>query len=300
MSLNKKLHILGYVFVLPSILGMAVVFIPSMIMSFRFSINDIRFSAQAGYEYVPVQLSYYIDAFMVHPTFRRLLLSSISSLWVQVLIISIFSLFMSVVLNQKFKGRGFARAVLFLPVIMATGVINKVDASTELLRSWYGFTLPETAKIGTLDTFQFWRIEEILNSINFFPQMTGIILNAIYGLYEIILNSGVQILIFLAGLQTISPSIYEAARVDGITGWQAFWKITVPMISPLIIVNVIYTVIWSLSNDNSGILYLISSYINSGSQYSFASAMAWVYFVITLALIGFAVLISKKFVFYYN
>ena len=223
----------GIMFTFPVIIGLIFVFIPEMVMSFRFSINDIKLNGTSGYTLIPVHFKYYYDAFFVNSNFRRVLLSTITVLWVQALIIIIFSLFISVILNQKFRGRTLARAILFLPVILATGLISKVDSMDLLVNGMAG--LKNTVDTGSLNGFNFIQLEQILKGINFMPQLVNTIITAVNGLYDIVLNSGVQILIFLAGLQSIPASLYEAAYVDGITSWQSFWKITIPMISPLIL-----------------------------------------------------------------
>lgn len=295
LSLAQKRKILGVVFIVPSILGLLMVFIPAMLLSLKISFSDIKLKGVAGYELIPAGWQYYHRAFFVDAQFPRVLVDSFSLLWVQVLIIIIFSLFMSTVLNQKFRGRGLARAILFLPVILASGLIIKVDAMSSVGGA---NTLASNIDTGSLSSFNFIQLEQMLRSINFMPGVVDTVIGAVNGLYDIILKSGVQILVFLAGLQSISTSLYEAARVDGITSWQSFWKITIPMISPLILVNIIYTIISSFADPQVGIMTYVQGVLNTGSQYSFASALSWIYFMVMIVSIGIVTLVSRKLIFY--
>ena len=121
------------------------------------------------------------------------------------------------------------------------------------------------------------------------------IVKLVNDIYNIINYSGVQMLIFLAGLQAISPSIYEACQIEGATGWETFWKITFPMISPMILVNAVYTIIDSFTRNNNPVMSYINSY--SGSE-EVSLAMSWMYFLIVMLIIGVVAAIASSFVFY--
>ena len=130
--------------------------------------------------------------------------------------------------------------------------------------------------------------------------VTEFLSNAINGIYDIVVASGVQILIFLAGLQSISPSRYEASSMEGATAWENFWKITFPMISPIILVNSVYTIIDLFTNETNEMMKNIKSTIFNDIKYGYGSAMAWIYFVcIAVILLIVGGLISRK-VFYYD
>lgn len=286
----------GVVFTLPSILGLALVFIPAMCLSFRLSVSHIRFLGSAGYELPFCGAEHYAYAFTVDPQFRRVLLRSLGNLWLQVLIISIFSLFMAVLINQKFRGRTVARAILFLPVILATGLISRVDA-VDTMSSVMGVGSMDT---GALGGFDFMQLEDVLRGMDFMPQMVDVLISAVNGLYDVVLNSGVQILIFLAGLQSISPSLYEAGYVDGITAWQAFWKITLPLISPLLLVNVVYAVIASFTDPKNEVMEFIQKQMSQVTQYSYSAALSWIYFGVVFLTVLLVMGLSRRLVFYQN
>ena len=120
--------------------------------------------------------------------------------------------------------------------------------------------------------------------------------NTINNIYNIVNRSGVQMLIFLAGLQSISPAIYEACRIDGASGWETFWKITFPMISPMILVNAIYTIIDSFTRTTNPAMNFINNY--NGPNEEVSIAMAWVYFIIGMLVIAVVAAIASSFVFY--
>lgn len=108
-------------------------------------------------------------------------------------------------------------------------------------------------------------------------------------------DSGVQILIFLAGLQTISPSLYEAAKCDGATKWESFWKITFPMLMPMIFVNTLYSIVNSFTNPNNFMMnHIISNVFGANGDYAYGSAMGWIYFVLIFIIIGFTFLLFRR------
>jgi ABC-type sugar transport system permease subunit len=106
-------------------------------------------------------------------------------------------------------------------------------------------------------------------------------------------------LIFLAGLQSISPAIYESVQIDGATAWETFWKITFPMISPMILVNAVYTVIDSFTTEST-----VITYINNASQQlpkqgmAISTAMSWIYFLVVIAILGLIAAVCSAYVFY--
>src|SRR5690606_28362942 len=173
------------------------------------------------------------------------------------------------------RGRAVARAIFFLPVILTSGIILAVENNDLLLGIMSGAIQPDTAA-GAVRALE---LRTLLLETRLHPRFVGYIIDAVDRLYEIVKASGVQILIFLAGLQTISPSLYEASTMEGATGWENFWKITFPMISPLILVNTVYTVINTFTSPDNQMMQTIQSTIFSKSQFGFGSAMAWIYFV---------------------
>ena len=193
--------------------------------------------------------------------------------------IVIFSLIIAIILNREMPGKGIFRSIFFLPVLLGGGLVfeqiicRNVDGqSMDLAMS---VLLPE-------------KLQSYLG-----PDITGYI-NSFFSRITLVLwKSGVQIVIALSGLQSISPSLYEAARVDGATEWEMFWKITLVMMSPIILLNAVYTIIISLTENNSVVSYITDQAFNTSPvQFEFSAAMGCVYFLFTLlvVLLVFAVL----------
>lgn len=297
MSLERKNSLFGYVFTLPIIIGLAFVYLPVLFQSLTYSFGDISI-AQNGWQVSWVGWQNYHQALFVEEGFIRTVVESIASLLPQILIVIIFAFFMANILNQKFRGRTVARVIFFIPVIISTGIISQLDSMTSMLDVYSSGSKMETGGAGGSTMFGYQQIEELVQSTLNNADLSNIVLGAVDGLYSVITSSGVQMLVFLAGLQGISINMYEAAKVEGATGWEVFWKISFPMISPLILVNLIYTVIdLFLKSDNAAIQF-ITKYLNNSSTYELASAFSWIYTVVILLFVGIVFLLVKKLIVY--
>lgn len=292
LTMSQKKGIMGVIFVSPWILGFIFLFAVPMIQSFYFSINNLKILPE-GYTLQYEGLGNYIEALRVHPTFNRILAEAVGNMLVNVPLIIIFSLFSATLLNQKFTGRTLARAIFFLPVIIASRAITTVGTGDYLktVASSMGADMGGMFKV--LKGFQ---LEETLINSGMNAKLVGYLTGSVNRIYQIVSSSGVQILIFLSGLQSISPSIYEASHIEGATRYEDFWKITFPMMSPLILTNTIYSIIDSFTNNEMTSLLNIIAFSNQ--DFSLSAAMAWIYFIIiSIILIITTALISKK-VFY--
>jgi ABC-type sugar transport system permease subunit len=216
---------------------------------------------------------------------------SVSGMFSSLPLILLFSLFAAVLLNKKFKGRGFVRSVFFFPVIITSGaLIYVLKTETTAIQSARGASV--MLKNGDIQRLLAMMLKN------------GAVVNAITALFDnvfvIIWKSGVQTLLFLAGLQAIPTSLYECADVEGATGWEKFWKITVPMVSPVLLINVVYTTVDAFTDYNNSLLRYAVTCIFGNIQYTYGTTIAWIYFTITfvvlLALVG---LVSRR-VFYVN
>lgn len=294
LNLNRKRAMIGYLFVLPFIIGLITFFLVPLIQSFIFSINKLEV-VEGGYNLLPVGLSNYNRALRVHATYARDLVESVLYMLTNVPLIIIFSFFAANLLNQKFKGRSLARAIFFLPVILTSGVMLVID-SGDLLQSSLGMTQTD----GQEGAFRAVELARLLLRSRLSPTFIDYIMSAVDRIYEIVSASGVQILVFLAGLQSISPSLFEASNIEGATGWENFWKITFPMVSPLILVNTVYSIIDSLTNSSNVVIGMIRDTAFASNDYGLSSAMAWLYFLAILAIVGIVVKLVSKVVFYYE
>ncbi|KAB8131011.1 sugar ABC transporter permease [Gracilibacillus oryzae] len=281
----------GVIFVLPWLLGFVFFFLIPLLTSLKFSFSSIQASSE-GMKITFIGFKNYVEALTVNTNFNRTLVESIINMIVNIPLIVIFSLFLAVLLNQRFFGRTFARGIFFLPVILASGVILNLE-STSLVQA----VNEQNANSGGLvNAFGSFELERIMIRSGVNETIVAYLTGAVDRIYQIVSQSGVQILIFLAGIQTVSPQLYEAAKMEGATGYEAFWKITFPLVSPLILVNMIYTIIDSFSRSPITELVMTTGFDNS--DFGLSSAMAWLYFIaIMLVLVISTYFVSRK-VFY--
>ena len=280
----------GFIFVSPWLLGFVFFFLVPLLTSFRYSFSKVEASS-SGIQTTFVGLSNYIDALLVNPNFNRQLLESVLDIVIDVPLILIFSLFVAVILNQQFLGRSVARSIFFLPVILASGVIINLEA--ESLVQAINQQQATSGGSGGLRAFE---LERIMLGAGVYPTIVEYLTGSVGRIYEIVSLSGVQILIFLAGIQTISPTVYEAAKIEGATGYEAFLKITLPMVSPLILVNLVYTIIDSFARSPVTDLILETGF--DAFNFGLSSAMAWLYFISIMLILGISSYFISKKVFY--
>lgn len=294
-SLEKRRAFAGYFFIFPLILGVFLVFLPNMFQTFRFTLNDIK-TVNGSYHLTYVGFSHFVNAMTVDPQFIRLLSGSIRQFITDVPVLLIFSLFMATILNQKFRGRLLARAIFFVPVILATGIITRVESVTNIM------SIVEVGRESgggaVLGASGFVAFEQMLYSLNFNSGLISIVVGAANGIYRVVQSCGIQIFIFMAGLQEVSTSLYEAANVEGCSKWELFWKITFPMISPQLIVCAIYTIVDTFSKPNSALFEYVNQIAFSQNQYGLATSMYVIYFFCVAAILAVAGLIMSRFVFY--
>ncbi|MGO4528507.1 carbohydrate ABC transporter permease [Paenibacillus sp. 2TAF8] len=294
LSLEQKNRYYGLYFILPWFIGFLLLFMVPLISSFRYSLSNLQVSNE-GFTLEFIGLANFREALFSHESYVRMLTESVINIVVNTPLIIIFSLFFAVILNQKFHGRVLARAIFFLPVILASGIIASIengDLMQSVVRSANDMTGGGLSVMKNLD------LTIMLLESGMSPILVEYLTGAVSRIYEIVSQSGVQILIFLAGLQSISPSLYEAAKIEGSTGYEAFWKITFPMLSPLILTNLVYTIVDSFISDQTSRLVVDTAF--KSFNFGLSAAMSWMYFgVIALILWVTTTLVSRK-VFYQN
>lgn len=280
MTMKTRRSIEGLIFVLPWLIGAALFFVYPLIQSIRYSFSEmvslagteLRWIGWDNYEYLlNGPTTSYIEAF----------LTQVYNTPINTVITLVFSLIIAMLVNRDMKGKGAFRTIFFIPVLLGTG-----------------FIMETLLGVGVGDV--------VTNSSD--SMLTNILMKAIGGQFAtyvteflsritiILWKSGVQIILFLAGLQSISGSLYEASRVDGATEWENFWKITLPLITPIILLNIIYTMIDSFTDSSNEIMALIAKCIENG-QLCQGAAMGWLYFAFTFLICMLALLIMKKFTF---
>ena len=298
-SLDKKKARAGWVFVLPFVIGFLLVYLPIIWNSIFMSFHSLHIVTGGGYTLEFVGLENYSDALFEDPLFVQTLITGMKELLFDVPAILIFSLFMAVLLNQKMAGRAVFRAIFFIPVILSTGIMESIEGQNILGTMMEGSdSIDGSEQSAASEIVSVMDIERLFYSMKIGTELVEYVVKMINEIYDIVNRSGVQMLIFLAGLQSISPAIYEACRIDGCTAWETFWKITFPMISPMILVNGIYTIIDSFTTDSNSVMKYINSVYQGSDGQVLSSAMAWMYFIIVMLMLALVAGLFSAFVFY--
>ncbi|MBQ8552113.1 MAG: sugar ABC transporter permease [Clostridia bacterium] len=300
-SLDARKARAGWVFVLPFVLSFIIIYLPIVIDSIKYSFNKIKIGQGGGYTLEFVGWENYQEALFVDPKFVQTLTSGIQQLIFDIPAIVIFSLFIAVLLNQKMAGRAAFRAIFFIPVIISTGIVDQIDQANTMLD--YMSDTEEGINDGsgqnaTAEILSAVDIERLFENMKVGTELVDYVVSMVNNIYDIINRSGVQMLIYLAGLQSISPAIYESCSIDGASAWETFWKVTFPMISPMILVNAIYTVIDSFTSQSNTVMTYISSVYDTAGGNVLSSAMSWIYFLIVLVIIGLVAALLSAYVFY--
>ncbi|MGG3280129.1 carbohydrate ABC transporter permease [Paenibacillus solani] len=292
LSLEQKKSWFGVLFITPWLLGFILLMAVPFFQSLQFSFNKLTLTAE-GYDLEYVGMDNFKNILFTDAWYVRNLTEAVTTMALNVPLIIFFSLFTAMLLSQKFRGRMLARAIIFLPVVLASGVIAKLDSGNFLAQVMGASSTDLESNYSGLRSIE---LRPLLLQAGLSVEIVNYLTGAVERIYQIISSSGVQILIFLAGLQSISGSLYEAAKMEGATGYEAFWKITFPMISPLIFTNVVYTIIDSFYNNKMTEMIQNTAFVNL--NFGISAAMSWVYFlVITIILVISAYIISKR-VFY--
>ncbi len=297
-GLQKRKAISGYLFIAPFIIGFLMFMVKPMYHSFYMSFKTVELGGGTiGYSPATVDgepnlFANYIHAFRVDPEFNQLLVEEASRMIIYSIAIIVFSFFVALILNSEFKGRALVRAVFFLPVILASGVMLGLESNNTVMAN-----LAETIEASAGNISITAALEDILRTAGVGTRAFEKVFEVIDNIYDVAISSGIQIIIFLSGLQTVSSSLYEAADIDGCTKWESLWKITFPMVSSLFLVNWIYTVVdFSMRSDNKVIDKIQKVLLQL--EYHHSSAMAWAYFAIVMAFVGITSFIISKVVYY--
>lgn len=297
VSLARKHRITGVIFSLPFIIGFLLFFLAPLIRSIYYSFTQISISAGASStDFIGWDNFYRL--FFVLPPYKQIIVTSLVDFATIFPAILLYSLFIAVVLNAKFRGRIIFRIIFFIPIILNSGFIltnmndNILSGMVSILQ---GQSADKTAPTVDLTTsvLQFLNLNE--------GAFVNIIKNYVGKISTIVNTSGIQILIYLAGLQTISPSIYESSNIEGASAWDNFWKITFPLMSPFLLVNAIYTVIDQLSGQGNIVVLAVRNIIFGGyNALGLASALSWAYILIIVAILAFVYFVINRYVFNEN
>jgi ABC-type sugar transport system permease subunit len=258
------------------------------------SFCDVQISAGV-IKFVFNKIEQYKFALTVDPNFNRYLVEEFTRMLTNSLAIMVFSFFVALILNQEFKGRALVRAIFFLPVILSSGVIIGLETNNSLMAQLQVNIQEAASGISITDT-----VESVLRTAGVGVRAFEEVFKIIDGIYDVAIASGIQIIIFLSGLQTISASMYEAADIEGCTAWESLWKITFPMISSMFLVNWVYTIIDFCMRSDNQVIDKINTVMITDINYGLASAMSWIYFAIVMAFLGITSFLISKGVYYYD
>lgn len=293
LSYEKRKGLYGYGFIALWALGTIYFFIFPLIESLIYSFNNTQ-PQPGGMAKDFIGFKNYINAFRKDQTYTLALVNMLKNTALRTPLIIIFSIFIALVLNQKFRGRTFARAVFFLPVIIATGpVIDIINGN--MSTGGYSGGSDQFSSMFEADL-----VDELLNFLgiyNISDRLSNIINSLTTDIFNLVWNSGIQILLILAALQGISPAAKEAAQIEGATSWEFFWKITLPTISPMILANVVYTVVDSFVDPTNQVMSLVLSKATEW-EHGYSAAMAWAYFAIIGICLAIIVAILNKVIYY--
>ncbi|MEW6045898.1 MAG: sugar ABC transporter permease [Bacillota bacterium] len=282
LSLSQQRAVEGLIFISPWIAGFTAFALWPLLRSFLLSFQKLE--QLVGFKTSWAGMDNFREAFLIDARFVPMFLDVVRNTLIDIPAVLVFSLFTALMVNLKLRGDGFFRAVFFLPVVIGSGAVvqqlqNQEVGRLSIVRSIEGFGTFLVTYLG--------------------PAPAMAVLDLLNRLALVLWGTGVQVLLFLAGLQSISPMLYEAARVDGATDWEMFWKITLPMLSPIILVVTIYTLVDSFTSVFNPILMYVRDTAFSGQfRMGYAAAMGWIYFAFVFILMVIVFKAAERHVFY--
>jgi ABC-type sugar transport system permease subunit len=285
----KRNSLIGFSFTIPWVIGFIFLFLIPLIKTVLYSFSSISIG-KSGFELSFVGVRNYRATFSEDPNNLRMVLTSIGNVVVTVIVVVVFSLFLAILLNQDFRGRSLARVIFALPIIIASGVVIVLLKENVLQQN-----------MGSSDTaatlFQGNGLLDFLKLMGLPDNIVSMFENILNNIFDMVWRSGMQIILFLSALQSIPSSSYEAAKIEGATAWESFWFVTFPMISPFLLVNIVYTIIDTFTDSTNTVMSKIFSLV-SGVEYEKAAAFSIVYFILILLVVGLVYIIMNKHISY--
>ena len=278
LSYERKKSLVGYGFISLWLIGFFLLYAKPLVESLYYTFNTLNVTVD-GFQAIPAGFQNYVYAFTKDEAYLPLLTGALKDIVYQVPLILVFSLVMALLINQKFRGRTVVRAIFFLPVIIASGIVIDIingDYMSKMILSG-----EKTSQL-----FQVSSLTEMLYGIGFSQSVVNLIIDTANNVFELSWKSGIQIILFLAGLQSVSSSLYEAASIDGGTKWEMFWKITFPMLTPILSVNIIYTITDNFTAYDNPVMQLIMKTVREDLKFHYSATLAWIYFVVVILILG--------------
>ena len=298
-SLSQRQALKGFLFITPWLIGFLWFYARSLFMTLQFSFSEMIVNPGGGYTLDFVWLDNFIYAFRAHATYKQILTTSLGNMLVDVPLITFFSLFMAMLLNRKFKGRTLVRAIFFLPVILnADAIVDAISLSRVMMSGGISSASAEMAASASSGMSVEYYIQ-MFGSLGLPDVLIEYVSGAVSRISDIINASGVQIIIFIAALQSIPGSMYEVAKIEGATAYETFWKVTFPMVMPHIITNIVYTVVDSFAKSDV-IELAYDTAFGPQMNYGLSSVFSLVSTVITCLILVIVCGLIQKRTFYYN
>lgn len=289
-SLSDKMNSAGWLFVAPFILGFLFFYLIPIIQTVTFSFSDVKLDIGSyDTEYIGFDNYYYV--FREDRVYTENLLNSLTSLLYRVPVVIISSLLFAVLLNRDFKGRTMMRAVFFLPVIVASGVVIDILKSDVVSGTMLSGDMSSLS--GGSSMVGSGGLQELLTNVGLNSKLIEVFVSISNNLFDLMWQTGIQMLIFLAGLQSISPTLYEAADTEGASAWEKFWMITLPMLSPILLINFVYTIIDSFTSLDNSVILQINAQIQA-LDFGISSAASIPYVMIIFVILALFILVFSK------
>ncbi len=287
MSYNTKRKLYGFTFLLPFLLGFVMFFAKPLWETIFYSFQKITIDEVGNMVFTPIGIQNYIDLFTTEVStaktqILRVFSDENTNMLIDAPLITLLSLFLALLANRQFKGRAVVRMIFFLPIILGLEVVTDMMTIT---------TGSDTLQTGGLFAESF--VARMLVRYTSIPMMyLSPIIEFVENIFNIISRSGVQTLVFLAALQSISPSMYEVAKIEGATGYETFWKVTIPSVMHIVVFVVIYTIVDVFLT--SQIAQEAYSFAFEQNKIGVGSALSVVYIINVLLVLGIVLLFTRK------
>jgi len=297
MPYRKQKIIFGLLFLTPWIVGFCIFFAVPVFTTIVWSFQQLKTIPGGGFESAFIGFKNYRDLFttatLAGATISEVIAASVIDILIDLPTILIFSLFIAVLLNTKFKGHEIVKAIFFVPVVYNITVIN--NTLTGMFGQRFDIAIEEGFALS-------YRFAVFLQQIGIGGDLIDFLISAVDRIFTIVNMSGIQILMFIAALQSIPKHLYEAARVEGATAYEMFWKITFPMVSPIIMTAIVFTIVNSFATSDIMNFMTVNSQgttmaTNNPGLYS---AISIIYFLANALIIAVAFFLMRKVVFYHD
>lgn len=294
-SLSKRRSAWAYAFLTPWLIGVVCVFAVPLVLSISFSFSEV--TVDSGYSLEFIGLENYRYALLGDEKFLQYFATTIGDMFYEVPIILVYSFLVAVLLKGKFPGVTVYKFIFFLPVILSSDLFFSMLNNFGSAGSSSLDAVMNNASNGVLQSLN---LGKYLQELGLSGKVIDIITAPVDKVYEIVTCSGIQIFIFLAGLYSVPPDIYEAAHMEGANAWEQFWLITFPMVMPMILVNVVYSIVDTFVSESNLVMEYVYQLSFKNFNFGLSSAICWIYFAVIAVVLAITYAIISRRTFYYT